>query len=302
MNKIIENELINVITKNYKRSPLQMNKLQESDAEIINLENSPIKKIAITTDSIAEEIRAGLYDDPYLIGWMAVVVNLSDLAAVGAKPLGILISEVIPENASTDFLKEVHRGIKEASEKHDTYILGGDTNFGQNLILTGCALGFIENPFPIMRTGIKEGDLLYSSGLLGSGNAFAIAKLLSEKSITYKYLPKAKIKEGQFLTDFATSCMDTSDGVISTLDQLMRLNNIGFRLNPFWAMALEDRSRFIAQAVGIPDWLLLAGQHGEFELIFTIKEQNEMKFLSLAAQNNWAPIKLGTAISKKDLI
>ena len=92
LNQILENSSIKNLVKIFSRSPLQQNRLHESDAELINLPGTNIT-LAITMDSIVEEIEAGLYTDPYLIGWMTVMVNASDLAAVGAKPLGILINE-----------------------------------------------------------------------------------------------------------------------------------------------------------------------------------------------------------------
>jgi len=94
LNEILENKIINNLIAGFERSPNQLNHPHESDAEIIQLGNI---KLAITTDSISEEISTGLYDDPYLIGWMIVTVNISDLAAVGAIPIGILISEIIPD-------------------------------------------------------------------------------------------------------------------------------------------------------------------------------------------------------------
>ena len=70
LNEIIENSNISKIASCYKRSPLQVNKIHESDSEIIKLKDNIF--LAITTDSISEEIETGLYDDPWLIGWMAV--------------------------------------------------------------------------------------------------------------------------------------------------------------------------------------------------------------------------------------
>ena len=88
---IIENKIINDLTKSFHRSPKQLNKVHETDAEIIRLENSP-NDLAITIDTISEEIKTGLYSDPYQIGWMSVMVNMSDLTAVGASTIGIVIS------------------------------------------------------------------------------------------------------------------------------------------------------------------------------------------------------------------
>lgn len=87
MTGLLENNFFARLTSSFQRSPQQINHLNESDSELLRLDNDSI--LAITTDCIVEEIETGLYDDPYLIGWMLVVVNLSDLAAVGARPLGL---------------------------------------------------------------------------------------------------------------------------------------------------------------------------------------------------------------------
>ncbi len=301
MKQVIENDLIEQITNQFTRSSHQLNEIQQSDSEIIDLSNYNKPKLAITTDSIVEEIALGLYDDPYLIGWMCVMVNMSDLAAVGARPLGILVSEIIPPGYSNSDLLKIQRGIKDACNKCKTFVLGGDTNAGKNLILTGCAVGII-NLNPIYRTGCQKGDLLYSSGYLGNGNAFAITKLLFEKKIAFEYMPIAKINAGHTLCGTATCCMDTSDGLISTLDQIMRLNNVGFELDNDWQKVIDRNSRLISEKLDLPLWFLLAGIHGEFELTFTIPKIKEKKFLYLAAQINWKPIKIGIVTENIDLV
>jgi thiamine-monophosphate kinase len=95
LNEILENKIIDNLIAGFERSPDQLNKPHESDAEIMQLGTL---KLAVTTDSISEEISTGLYEEPYLIGWMIVTVNMSDLTAVGATPIGILISEIIPKD------------------------------------------------------------------------------------------------------------------------------------------------------------------------------------------------------------
>src|SRR5512141_3471353 len=92
---ILENQMIERLARSFRRSPGQVNRLNESDAEIVRLGTSDTR-IAVTTDSIVEEIASGLYDDPRMIGWMAAMANFSDLAAVGATPLGLLVAETLP--------------------------------------------------------------------------------------------------------------------------------------------------------------------------------------------------------------
>ena len=74
LNQIVENSFINSLVCNYRRSSLQINKVHESDAEIIGLGEDFPAYLAVTTDSIVEEIKSGLYNNPYLIGWMSVML------------------------------------------------------------------------------------------------------------------------------------------------------------------------------------------------------------------------------------
>jgi thiamine-monophosphate kinase len=299
LNEILENKIINKLISSFVRSPNQLNNPHESDAEIIQLNDNT--KLAITTDSISEEISTGLYDDPYLIGWMIVTVNVSDLAAVGATPIGILISEIIPKNFSDEQIKKIQKGISDACKVYNTFILGGDTNEGEKLILTGTAIGIIKNEKPLTRVGCKPGDILYSSGKLGSGNAYAISKLISKANSFTNYKPVAQIINGSLISKYASCCMDTSDGLISTLDQLMRLNDVGFELTEDLEKVIDDSALTLAKNLNIPAWLLFAGQHGEFELIFTIPQKLKRAFLEEALLIGFELIELGNVILEKEV-
>jgi len=302
MNSIEENQIINSLVKDFNRSPLQINQLHSSDSELIRLKTNDNSILTVTTDSIVEEIGLGLYDDPYLIGWMIVMVNLSDLAAVGADPLGILISEILPNNLDDDFKNKLQKGISDACNANGTYVLGGDTNFGDQLILNGTAVGIISGGNVISRVGCKPDDILYTSGNIGSGNALALTKLVYKSEQEYKYKPMARLREGKLIRKYTNACMDTSDGVISTLDQLMRLNNFGFTFVDNWSTSLETNSKILFEKYNLPLWLLLAGQHGEFELLFTIPKSNEIDFLKSASDINWNPIKIGKATKQCEII
>jgi thiamine-monophosphate kinase len=267
----------------------------------VKLSDDSAECIAVTVDSISEEIESGLYDDPYLIGWMTVMVNISDLAAVGAKPIGLLISEIFPEDLPAEDIEKIQNGISDAVKACGTFILGGDTNTGKNIVMTGCALGKSADNKYLKRTGCQPGDFLYSTNFLGRGNAYAISKLLNKKSEYISYLPVARIKEESVIHNFASCCMDTSDGFISTLDQLMRLNNLGFQIFPDWQEKVDPESIQTAEKYNIPSWLLLAGQHGEFELLFTIPEKDEAEFLLVTEKEKWLPVRFGKVIPKPEI-
>lgn len=165
---IHETDFIDRMTAGFVQPVNRLNRAHEADAELISL-TGPVPPegsmlLAATTDTIAEEIAAGLYDDPYQIGWMAVTVNLSDLAAVGAKPVGVLISEIVPDRYDPLSLSELQRGIRDACSASGTCLLGGDTNRGDRLVLTGTALGTVDARNPLTRRGCMPGHLLFTSG------------------------------------------------------------------------------------------------------------------------------------------
>lgn len=301
---IIENKIINNLTKSFSRSPLQVNKLHETDAEIIKLDDSPYD-LAITIDTISEEIKTGLYSDPYQIGWMSVMVNLSDLAAVGASPIGIVISQILPKNISDDLLEKLQAGINDACMKCKTFVLGGDTNFGDELIISGCAIGTVNKAKHLFRIGCQPGDKIYTTGKIGIGNAYAAQKLLFNNQMdsrlrgndNLRFFPEAKLEWRNILLKYATSCIDTSDGVLSSLDQIMRLNNVGFKFRNDWTEAIEVSSKQLFHNYNLPLWLLLAGEHGEFELLFSIPAEKEKEFLNEANIINLNPVYLADAES-----
>jgi thiamine-monophosphate kinase len=259
--------LIESLTRQFARSPRQINALQESDAELLTLGNGIT--LAVTTDTIAEEIATGLYANPWLAGWMTVMANLSDIAAVGAEPLGILIAETFPAGTDPAVLSRVQEGIGDACQACGTWVLGGDTNAGEHLQITGTAVGMVTGGAALTRKGIGPGDHIYCTGPLGGGNAFA-AMLLAGKPVCLPFRPVAKLHEGVALRGLASACMDTSDGLMATLDQLGRVNHVGFEMAPDWQAALDAAALNCSRETGLPAWLFLAGPHGEFELVFSV--------------------------------
>jgi len=324
MNPIHENELIDELTRAFGRSPIQLNRRQETDAEIVFLPTGSDCLLALTTDSLAEEIATGLYDDLYLAGWMSVMINMSDLAAVGASPLGLLISEILPENLDGPSIQRLQQGIRDACEACCTHVLGGDTNSGDRLVMTGTALGVCRGRTYLSRIGCKPGDVLYTTGPLGGGNAFALRRFSHVMTPgvfpssgmhraeeidparggnrIVRYRPQARLREGESLRGIATACMDTSDGVIATLDQLMRLNGAGFELTPGWESLLDPAARREFEAHGLPPWAALAGQHGEFELLFTVSREDRELLAEASSRAGWKALELGAVIEGNEML
>lgn len=290
---ILENAFIERLALGLPRSPHQLNRLQEADAELVRIPGTTAV-LALKTDSLVEEIETGLYADPALLGWMMVTINASDLAAVGAEPFGILLNETLPPGSDARFIERLQGGIRDACAEYGFAVLGGDTNFSAHMQLGAFAVGVIPDGRPVTRVGCGVGDVLFASGRVGLGGAYALARLTGEAAADEgMYRPTARIREGGILRPFATCCMDTSDGVLPALDQLARLNAVGFRIDAPLEGVLHPVALASATASGTPLWMYLAGPHGEFELVFTVPAERLDRFAAAAAAAGWEPVRLG---------
>lgn len=264
LSAIAEVQAIDRLIAGFPRHPGQWNRPHEADAELVAL--VPDLHLASTIDGVADEIALGYYRDMYTAGWVLVMANLSDLAAVGAAPIGLMLALTLSGSAADPRLLE---GINAALAASGTAVLGGDLNHGGEAHLTACALGLVAGA-PVGRTGIRPGDDLWATGPLGAGNALAICRMLGLPEALAPesgFRPVARVAEGQALRPHARAMMDTSDGFMSTVDHLARLNGVGFRLD-FDMDALVAPGPLAAfRGAGLPAWPLLCGEHGEYELL-----------------------------------
>jgi len=126
MDEILENAAIDAWAGAFRRAPSRANAPHESDAELLEIESLPDRYLAITIDTVAEEIATGLYRDPFTMGWVTVMASLSDLAAVGADPVGVVVSVSAPPGRDAGFVDGARRGMEEACCSVGTFVLGGD--------------------------------------------------------------------------------------------------------------------------------------------------------------------------------
>jgi thiamine-monophosphate kinase len=301
MTTVLEHDLIGRLAAGLPRSSSQINGLHESDAELVRLPGSDLV-LALTTDALAEEIATGLYADPWLIGWMLVTVNASDLAAVGADPLGLLVCETLPPDADPEWIAALQRGIADAAVAHELPVLGGDTNAGAAPHLAATAVGLVRGR-PLTRCGARPGDLLFASGPLGAGGAYALARLLAPGGgTTVPFRPTARLREGALLREVASACMDTSDGAIATMDELMTRNGVGLRIERSVEAWTDPAALSAANAAAIPPWFLHAGPHGEFELLFTVRPERVQALDNAAGAIGWPPLQLGSVTAEPGLV
>jgi thiamine-monophosphate kinase len=289
LNAIAENRLLSGWGSLLERHPTQRNDIHCSDAELLPL--SPNITLAIAIDSVVEEIATGLYDAE-TAGWVAVAAALSDLAAVGAAPAGLTTSVTLPADSVAQVQCDVGRGMSGACAAAGTWVLGGDTNIGRDLTITVNATGIVADRKFVTRIGSRPGDTLFATGLMGAG-ALAAAALIPEMSNIRcaPFRPLPRLAEGRLIAQLATACMDTSDGFISTLDQLARLNGVGFDVHTEPAQLLRSDVRDFCDRSRFDHYIPLAQQHGEFELLFTATDAGAVLHAEWPGP---APIPIGT--------
>ena len=284
--------LIKKIASPFLRHPLQVNGLLEADAEIIDFRNINADHLVVKTDGIHEEIRKGLYQDPYLIGWMAVTVTVSDLAATGADPFGILLSLQLKQDYSQQWMERFQQGVNEACTAYHVSILGGDTNFDKQFSVTTCGIATINGTNPLLRKPMLPGDLLYATGKLGSGAALAYTCFL-DTALVSNYKPFACLKESKLVREWATACIDTSDGLFPALSVLSDINHAGMRITTPLQELLCDETVNIYKSSPVPAWMFMAGPHGEYQLLFTIRASVQNDFETACSHAGWKPQLLG---------
>ncbi len=295
-------EMLKCITEKFTRYPDQINRLSEADAEIISFRDRTCDYLILKIDGLYEEIQQGLYTDPYLIGWMSITVTISDIAAVGGNPFGVLMALQLPDALLYDakWYSCFQSGINDACSEYGVYILGGDTNSGPVLSVTTSAAATIDKGKPMMRSGARVGDILYSTGKPGLGNAFAFNRFFI-KQTDIVYLPKARLKESNVIKKFATACIDTSDGLFPALSILAEINHIGFSIKQDTANFVNVLAKNICNSAKLPFWIMMAGPHGDYELLFTIKPIDKDTFEEACHESSVDYVEIGQVISDQKL-
>ena len=204
------------------------------------------------------------------MGFKAVTVNVSDLAAMGAKPLGFLLAIAIPKDLKLDDFKEIIDGVLKACDFYSIPLIGGDTNEASEIIISGTALGLTDRP--LMKDTYNKGDLIAITGDIGLAALGFELDTLDNVYVKHALRPEAKIKEGLILRDYATSATDITDGLASELYEIKK-DDYGFMIYEEM-LNVSDEYKQLADKLGL-DYLDLILHVGEdFELLFTISREN----------------------------
>ena len=232
----------------------------------------PQQQLVICADTLVAGRHFPMNTDPHAIGWKAVAVNLSDIAAMGATPHSILLALSLPQ-IDHDWLKAFSQGLYDCCDQFGVSLIGGDTTQSPHLTLSVTALGWVDIGQAIPRSGAKPGDLICVSGTVGDA-AFALQHLGHplQKRLDY---PTPRCQLGAALKGLAHSMIDVSDGLAQDLGHILKASQVGAKLQlenlPISPAlhALSDEQK----------WQYALAGGDDYELCFTISLQNYEKLL-----------------------
>ena len=230
------------------------------------------RELVFTHDMLVSGVHFLPDDPPSDIAWKLLAVNLSDLAAMGARPMGVLIGLGLAGQGEA-WLTAFTAGLQRALGRWDVPLLGGDTVSGLTQVtLSLTAVGAVEPGRALPRAGARPGDHVWVSGSIGDAglglallqNRLAAADPVSAKILLNRYRrPEPRLALGRALAGIATACMDVSDGLLIDADRLARASSVGITVE-LAAVPLSAAARAHAAC---PLDAATAGD--DYELLFT---------------------------------
>jgi thiamine-monophosphate kinase len=240
--------------------------------------------LALTTDSLVEQVHFLPGSPPRSIGHRALAVNLSDLAAMGADPAWALLSLTLPD-ADVDWLGEFAAGFGRLAREHAVALVGGNLSRGP-LNVTVQLAGFVPAASALRRDGGNAGDDVWVSGTLGdaahartpagAGNANPLSQALRSR---FEF-PTPRVALGQALRGVATACIDLSDGLLADLPRLAAASGCGAVLE-LGDLPVSDALRAVA---GEQAWQLALSGGEDYELCFTAPPAQAATVAALAGR------------------
>ena len=239
----------------------------------------PQQQLVICTDTLVAGRHFPLDTHPHAIGWKSVAVNLSDIAAMGAKPHSILLALSLSQ-IDHDWLKDFSQGLYDCCDQFGVSLIGGDTTQSPHLTITVTALGWIESGKAITRSGAQAGDLICVSGQVGDA-AFALAHLGHplQKRLDY---PTPRCQLGQKLKDLASSMIDVSDGLAQDLGHILDASGVGAEIE-LNQLPVDTALKKLQQEI---QWQYALAGGDDYELCFTISPQNYQQLLQQQLDTN----------------
>ncbi|MFK7862623.1 MAG: thiamine-phosphate kinase [Pseudohongiellaceae bacterium] len=275
--------------------------------------------MSISMDLLVEGVHFPMDGEGFGIGYRALAVNLSDLAAMGAQPLCFTLGLTL-NRVEDGWLREFSAGLSQLAQKFDCPLVGGDltrTQPGSPTVIAIQAHGIHQNRSPVLRSTAEVGDDIYVSGTLGDGAAALVAlgikphldglKGLSAQGLTDSqrenlaaayYQPQPRVEFALAAGEYMNACIDISDGLAGDIAHILRASKVG-------ADVLLERLPYSEPVKNLlnPQARQQAALYGgdDYELCFTAAKQHADALASLATEVNLPLTKVGEVTTGKSL-
>jgi thiamine-monophosphate kinase len=232
------------------------------------------RQLVIAADAMVEGVHYLPDDPPETIGRKLLRVNLSDLAAMGATPLGYLMTTSLPHGVPEDWIAGFVRGLAEDQKEFSLHVLGGDTTATPGpTCLSLTVLGTVAPDAVLRRAGARAGDDVWVSGTIGDG-ALGLRVLRgelpadAEGHLARRYrLPQPRLALGQAIAEIAHAGMDVSDGLVQDLGHLCRAGGCGAEIAAGNVPLSPAARALVAADPSLLTALLTGGD--DYEVLFT---------------------------------
>lgn len=290
------------------------------------LEPSPGRFLVATTDLLVEGIHfRSEFASPYAIGWKAMAVNVSDIAAMGGIPRHALVALAIPQEVPVEFIEECYRGLRDEGARDQVEIVGGDTSSSfSGLVLSVVLLGEVERDRYLTRKGAKVGDSIWVTGRLGASAAGLAAleagfrmvgegiegitgpgveRLTAEERkalaevIQAHLFPIPKVREGRVLAlaGVVSAMIDISDGLASDLNHILVESGVSAKIYQE-RLPLHPAAMIVGRLLGQDPWLYALQGGEDYELLFTSSKEPWRVERALAVEGFPLPTLIGAVV------
>jgi len=260
------------------------------------LSPAPGMQLAVSSDMLVEGRHFLSTVDPFKLGHKALAVNLSDLAACGAKPLAFTLALAMPR-AEEAWLEPFSRGLFALADAHGCELVGGDTTRGPlNICIT--VFGEVPQGQALLRSGARAGDDLYVSGTLGDARlalevfrgTLRVPAEVFEAARARMEQPTPRVSLGQTLVGIATSAIDISDGLLGDLGHVLRQSGVGASIQTELAAGLIAAAGRL-DADRQLEYVLAGGD--DYELAFTAPPAQREAVQAAAKKSGTAVARIG---------
>jgi thiamine-monophosphate kinase len=272
----------------------------------------PGTEMVLKTDAIVSGIHFFPQDPADAVAQKALRVNLSDLAAKGAKPLGFLVSLALPKDIGDDWLSAFASGLREDAATYKCPLFGGDTVRSPGPIMVSVAtFGSVPEGRMVRRAGARPGDHVFVTGSIGDaalglrlrqGATGSLDWPLDDKQrehlLSRYLLPRPRNALAQGVLDHASASMDVSDGLVGDLAKLCRVSKVAATIDA-GRVPLSDAARAaVAHDGGLLETALTGGD--DYEILCTVPPANIDRFRVAAMIAKTAVTDIGTIAEGQD--